>query len=484
MERFVGAIDQGTTGTRFMVFDEEGNVVEQAYEEHKQIYPKPGWVEHDAKEIMTRTRSVIERCQRSLDRKFRSWEIVAVGVTNQRETTVAWNRRTGEPLYNAIVWQDTRTKDICETLPGELIQKKTGLVVNTYFSATKMKWLLNNVIEDSRDVLFGTIDSWLIWNLTKEHVTDYTNASRTMLMDVRKLEWDDEILNIFGIDESMLPDIRSSSEVYGFFEIHGKEVPLCGALGDQQAALFGQACYEKGDAKNTFGTGNFLLMNTGREPAVSNSGLLTTVAYGVEGKKVNYALEGSIAVTGAAVQWLRDNLSIIRTADETEELGKSDNGGVYFVPAFSGLFAPYWDMSARGSLSGLTRFVRKEQIVRAVLESECYQSRDVMEAMEKDCGFSIGDIRVDGGATKNNLLMQLFADISGKRVVRPRVNETTALGAAYAAGLAQGYWKNTEELKKKWREDLTFEPSISTEERDALYHWWKKAVERSKGWLE
>jgi len=484
MESFVGAIDQGTTGTRFMVFDHEGNVVEQAYEEHRQIYPKPGWVEHDPKEIIARTRSVIERCQRSLDRKFREWEIMGVGVTNQRETTVAWNRRTGEPLYNAIVWQDTRTKDICETLPGELIHKKTGLVVNTYFSATKMKWLLDNAIKSDKDALFGTIDSWLIWNLTKEHVTDYTNASRTMLMDIRRLEWDDEILKMLGIRESMLPEIRSSSEVYGFFEINGKEVPLCSALGDQQAALFGQACYGKGDAKNTFGTGNFLLMNTGREPAVSNSGLLTTVAYGVEGRKVNYALEGSIAVTGAAVQWLRDNLGIISTADETETLGNADNGGVYFVPAFSGLFAPYWDMSARGSILGLTRFVRREQIVRAVLESECYQSRDVIEAMETDCCFPMSVIKVDGGATKNNLLMQLFSDIIGKKVIRPKVNETTALGAAYAAGLAQDYWESTQELKENWKEDLSFEPSINEEKRNELYHWWKKAVERSKNWLE
>jgi glycerol kinase len=484
MESFVGAIDQGTTGTRFMVFDHEGNVVEQAYEEHRQIYPKPGWVEHDPREIIERTRSVIERCQKSLDRKFREWEIIGVGVTNQRETTVAWNRRTGEPLYNAIVWQDTRTKDICETLPGEIIQKKTGLVVNTYFSATKMRWLLDNAIKSDKETLFGTIDSWLIWNLTKEHVTDYTNASRTMLMDIRRLEWDDEILKMLGIRESMLPEIRSSSEVYGFFEINGKDVPLCSALGDQQAALFGQACYGKGDAKNTFGTGNFLLMNTGREPAVSNSGLLTTVAYGIEGKKVNYALEGSIAVTGAAVQWLRDNLGIISTADETEALGKVDNGGVYFVPAFSGLFAPYWDMSARGSILGLTRFVRREQIARAVLESECYQSRDVIEAMETDCCFPMSAIKVDGGATKNNLLMQLFADISGKRVVRPKVNETTALGAAYAAGLAQDYWGSTRELKEKWKEDLSFEPSITEEKRNELYHWWKKAVERSKNWLE
>ncbi len=484
MERFVGAIDQGTTGTRFMVFDKEGNVVEQAYEEHQQIYPKPGWVEHDPQEIIDRTRSVIERCQISLNRRFREWEIVGVGVTNQRETTVAWNRRTGKPLYNAIVWQDTRTKDICDKLPAKLIREKTGLAVSTYFSGSKMKWLLDNVIKSREDVIFGTIDSWLIWNLTKEHVTDYTNASRTMLMDIKKLEWDEELLKLFGIDESMLPEIKSSSEIYGFFEMDGKEVPLCGALGDQQAALFGQACYEKGDAKNTFGTGNFLLMNTGKDVAFSDAGLLTTVGYGVEGRNVNYALEGSIAVTGAAVQWLRDNLGIIKTADETESLGNTDNGGVYFVPAFSGLFAPYWDMNARGSILGLTRYVRREQIVRAVLESECYQSRDVIEAMEKDCGFFIKEIKVDGGATKNNLLMQLFADISGKRVIRPKVNETTALGAAYAAGLAQDYWKDTHELKKKWKEDMSFEPTMPEEKKEELYSWWKKAVERSKSWLE
>jgi len=484
MEKFVGAIDQGTTGTRFMVFDKEGNVIEQAYEEHEQIYPEPGWVEHDPKEIIRRTKSVIERCQRSLDRRFREWEIVGIGITNQRETTIAWNRRTGEPLYNAIVWQDTRTKDICDKLPSKIIREKTGLVASTYFSGTKIKWLLDNVIKSREDVIFGTIDSWLIWNLAKEHVTDYTNASRTMLMNIKELEWDEELLALFGIDESMLPEIKSSSEIYGFFEMDGKEVPLCGALGDQQAALFGQACYGEGDAKNTFGTGNFILMNTGRKIAFSDSGLLTTVAYGVEGKRVNYALEGSIAVTGAAVQWLRDNLGIIKTADETESMGKVDNGGVYFVPAFSGLFAPYWDMSARGSILGLTRFVRKEQIVRAVLESECYQSRDVIEAMEKDCGFPMGSIRVDGGATKNNLLMQLFADISGKDVIRPEVNETTALGAAYAAGLAQDYWRDIEELKKIWKEDMRFKPSTSEEKRDELYHWWKKAVERSRNWLD
>ena len=484
MEKFVGAIDQGTTGTRFMVFDYEGNVVDQAYEEHQQIYPKPGWVEHDPNEIIRRTRSVVERCQRSLDRRFKEWEIVGVGITNQRETTVAWNRRTGEPLYNAIVWQDTRTKDICNMFPEGLVRERTGLVVSTYFSATKIKWLLDNVIKSKEDVIFGTIDSWLIWSLTKEHVTDYTNASRTMLMDIKKLEWDGELLELCGVDENMLPEIKSSSEIYGFFEMGGQEVPICGALGDQQAALFGQACYEKGEAKNTFGTGNFLLMNTGRDATFSDSGLLTTVAYGVEGKRVNYALEGSIAVTGAAVQWLRDNLGIIKTADETQILGNVDNGGVYFVPAFSGLFAPYWDMSARGSILGLTRFVRKEQIVRAVLESECYQSRDVIEAMEKDCGFPIKDIRVDGGATKNSLLMQLFADISGNKVIRPKVSETTALGAAYAAGLAQGYWEDTNELKEKWKEDISFEPSISEEKRNELYRWWKKAVEKSKGWLE
>ena len=484
MEKFVGAIDQGTTGTRFMVFNELGEIVEQAYEEHRQIYPNPGWVEHDAEEIIQRTRSVIGRCRSGMDRKFGDWKLVAIGITNQRETTVAWNKKTGKPLYNAIVWQDTRTRDICEKLPEDLIHEKAGLVVNTYFSGTKMRWLLDHAVKDKENTIFGTIDSWLIWNLTKEHVTDYTNASRTMLMNIKSLEWDGDLLEALGVDERMLPEIRSSSEVYGYMEVDGRDVPVCSALGDQQAALFGQACYEEGSSKNTFGTGNFILMNTGKAPTFSDLGLLTTVGYGVEGRRVNYALEGSIAITGAAVQWLRDNLGLIKTADETEVLGNVDNGGVYFVPAFSGLFAPYWDMRARGTLVGLTRFIKKEQIVRAVLEAECYQSRDVMEVMEKDSGMSIGEMKVDGGATKNNLLMQLFADISGKRVVRPKVNETTALGAAYAAGLAQDYWSGLEELKEKWVKDVEFEPSMSKEEREELYRWWKKAVERSKRWFE
>ncbi len=483
MEEFVGAIDQGTTGTRFMVFNRDGEIIEQAYEEHEQIYPHPGWVEHNATEIIDKTKRVMRRCCRGLNKKFDRWNLVAIGITNQRETTIAWNKRTGKPVYNAIVWQDTRTKDICEKLPGELFHEKTGLVVNTYFSATKIKWMLDN-IKDLRDVLFGNIDSWLIWNLTKEHVTDYTNASRTMLMNINSLDWDEELLELLGIDEDKLPEIKSSSEVYGYTELDGVDVPVSSSLGDQQAALFGQTCYGVGNAKNTFGTGNFILMNTGKEPIFSDSGLLTTVAYGIAGKKVNYALEGSIAITGAGVQWLRDNLKIIRRADETEEMGKEGSGGVYFVPAFSGLFAPYWDMNARGVIVGLTRYIKREHIVRAVLESEAFQSRDVIDVMEKDSGIEMKEVKVDGGAVKNNLLMQLVADITGKKVIRPKINETTALGAAYAAGLALDFWCSLDELKKKWKMDLAFEPEIDKGARDELYGWWRKAVERARNWLE
>jgi glycerol kinase len=482
MEEFVGAIDQGTTGTRFMVFNRDCEIVEQAYEEHEQIYPRPGWVEHDPMEIVEKTRGVMKRCCRGLNRKFEVWRMVGIGITNQRETTVAWSKRTGRPLYNAIVWQDTRTKDICERLPRKLFHERTGLVVNTYFSATKIRWILDQ-IEKKGDTIFGNIDSWLIWNLTKEHVTDYTNASRTMLMNIKTLDWDEELLELLGIEGEVLPEIKSSSEVYGFTEIDGREVPVCSALGDQQAALFGQSCYEVGETKNTFGTGNFILMNTGRQPIFSDSGLLTTVAYGI-GKEVNYALEGSIAITGGAVQWLRDNLKIIKRADETEELGKNKSGGVYFVPAFSGLFAPYWDMNARGAILGLTRYTKREHIVRAVLESEAFQSRDVIEVMEGDSKIEMKEVKVDGGAVKNNLLMQLVADITGKRVIRPKINETTALGAAYAAGLAQDFWSGLDELKEKWRVDIVFEPEICEEERDELYRWWKKSVGRAKGWLE
>ena len=508
------AIDQGTTGTRCIVFDRRGQIVAAEYEEHEQIYPQPGWVEHDALEIWDNTRRVITaalaKAQIASGAGAADQAIAGVGITNQRETTVIWDRRTGRPLYNAIVWQCMRTQPLCQRLIDDglegLFRRKTGLPISAYFAGPKIRWLLDHVpgiraAAEAGEALFGTIDTWLIWNLTGgpnggAHVTDPTNASRTMLMNLETLDWDDELLETLGVPRAMLPQIRPSSDAsaYGYTLPTGPlgaDVPVCGDLGDQQAALFGQACYHVGEAKNTYGTGCFALLNTGADLVPSQSGLLTTVAYSLAPGQATYALEGSIAITGAAIQWLRDNLGLIRTAAETETIARSveDAGGCYFVPAFSGLFAPYWDMYARGVIVGLTRYVHKAHIVRATLEAIAYQSRDVMEAMQADAdrqgtGIALSTLKVDGGASVNNFLMQLQADILGVPVVRPTVSETTALGAAYAAGLATGLWSGPDDLRANWSADRTFEPTWSAERREAGYAEWKKAVARTRGWVE
>ncbi|HEX4215748.1 MAG TPA: glycerol kinase GlpK [Candidatus Dormibacteraeota bacterium] len=503
MASYAAAIDQGTTGTRFMVFSHEGAVVSSDYLEHEQIYPRPGWVEHDPMEIWARTQAVITGAMQRAG--IRSSDLVAVGITNQRETALVWERATGRPIHNAVVWQDTRTREICEGLIDQgledRIRERTGLVVATYFSGPKVAWILDHV-EGARaraergELLFGNVDTWLLWWLTGGpdggvHVTDCTNASRTMLMDLRRLEWDEEMLALIRVPRRMLPEIRPSSDpdLYGRTRSGGplgEGVPLCGDLGDQQAAVFGQTCYEPGEAKNTYGTGNFMLLNTGPEVVASKSGLLATVAYGLGGGGPTYALEGSIAVTGAAVQWLRDNLGIIGDAAETEGLASEvdDTGGCCFVPAFSGLFAPHWDMYARGAIVGLTRYVDRRHIARATLEAVCYQSRDVAEAMAADSGIELRTLKVDGGMTRNDFLMQLQADVLGTEVVRPTVSETTALGAAYAAGLAVGFWGNLEELRRNWQVDRTWRPGWSAERRAGGYRTWQKAVERTRGWVE
>ena len=503
MRRYVMAVDQGTTGTRCILFDRLGTVVASHYEEHRQIFPQPGWVEHDPKEIWRRTQAVMVA---ALERgRARPPDIEAVGIANQRESTVVWDRTTGQPYHNAIVWQCTRTQGICQALIDEglqpLIRERTGLVSATYFSGPKLKWLLDKVpglrvAARQGDALFGTIDTWLIWNLTGGtnggvHVTDPTNASRTMLMDLRTLAWDDELLAVLDIPRAMLPEIRPSCDrdprgVTPDGGPVGPGVPVCGVLGDQQAALVGQTCFSPGEAKNTYGTGSFLLMNTGSDPVPSASGLLTTVAYSLEPGRCQYALEGSIAVTGAAVQWLRDGLGIIENAAETEEIAASVDsaGGAYFVPAFSGLYAPHWDMYARGVIVGLTRYVNRAHLVRATLESICFQSGEVLEAMEADAGIELSALKVDGGASANNLLMQLQADILGKTVVRPSIRETTALGAAYMAGLATGYWRDLEDLRRNWEVERTFEPEWTDERRSAKWAGWTKAVARAKGWIE
>ncbi|MEA3339894.1 MAG: glycerol kinase GlpK [Chloroflexota bacterium] len=508
MPKYAAAIDQGTTGTRFMLFDQAGHIVASQYEEHTQIYPRPGWVEHDAGEIWAKTRRVIAGALN--ESGIRPAEIAGIGVTNQRETTVVWDPATGEPLCNAIVWQDTRTRELCQRLISDGLEPtfraKTGLPVATYFSGPKLKWMLDNVPglrekAETGQAIFGNVDTWIIWNLTGgrqggAHITDVTNASRTMLMNLRSLNWDDELLEILSIPRQMLPTVRPSSDpdFYGATRPDGPvggAVPVCGDLGDQQAALFGQTCYAPGEAKNTYGTGCFMLLNTGPEPVPSKSGLLTTVAYGLPSGTA-YALEGSIAITGAAVQWLRDNLGLIQSAAETEAIAQSveDAGGIYFVPAFSGLFAPYWDMDARGVIVGLTRYVNRAHIVRATLEAICYQTRDVLEAMQADAahpsdfGIELTDLKVDGGATVNNFLMQLQADVLGAPVVRPTVHETTALGAAYAAGLATGLWSGQDELRANWSVDRVFEPQWDEARREAAYAGWKKAVKRSRNWVE
>ena len=496
MAQYAAAVDQGTTSTRFMVFDHGGQVVSVDQKEHEQIYPKPGWVEHDAMEIWQRTQEVIRA---GLD-KVKVSDIAAVGVTNQRETTVVWDRTTGRPVYNAIVWQDTRTDTICNELIGDggqdRFRAKTGLPIATYFSGPKIKWILENVDgirekAESGDVVFGNIDTWVIWQLTGGaeggvHVTDVTNASRTMMMSLETLDWDDEILGILGVPRAMLPEIKASSEVYGEAKGDLSGISVAGDLGDQQAALFGQTCFSVGEAKNTYGTGNFLLLNTGNEIVQSKSGLLTTLAYKIGDQPAVYCLEGAIAITGALVQWLRDNLELISSAPEVETLAKTvdDNGGVYFVPAFSGLFAPYWRSEARGVIAGLTRFNTKGHIARAALEATAWQTKEVVEAMNTDSGVDLTSLKVDGGMVENELLMQFQADVLDVPVIRPTVAETTSLGAAYAAGLAVGFWSEVEDLRANWGKDKEWQPQMDPQERDKEYAFWKKAVTRTFDWLD
>ncbi|MEV0293796.1 glycerol kinase GlpK [Nocardia sp. NPDC050710] len=501
MPDLIGAVDQGTTSTRFMVFDRAGTVIARHQLEHEQILPRPGWVEHNPVEIWERTCAVVQTALNA--HGLRAADLAALGVTNQRETTVVWDRHTGRPYYNAIVWQDTRTDRIAadlEARAGDLIRHRTGLPPATYFSGGKLRWILDNVegvraAADRGDALFGTIDSWLLWNLTGGtrggvHVTDVTNASRTMLMDLETLDWDDELLALFDIPRAMLPAIRPSADpdLYGHTVTTGPlaaAVPVAAAVGDQQAAMIGQVCLSAGEAKNTYGTGNFLLLNTGVTPVRSNNGLLTTVCYRFGTEDPVYALEGSIAVTGSAVQWLRDQLGIIQGASQSETLAGEvpDNGGVYFVPAFSGLFAPHWRSDARGAIVGLTRFATNAHIARATLEAICYQTRDVADAMFKDSGVALEVLKVDGGVTANNLCMQIQADVLGVPVSRPVVSETTALGAAYAAGLAVGFWGSAEELRQNWQESQRWHPHWTADQRAAGYEGWGKAVGRTLDWI-
>jgi glycerol kinase len=497
--KYIGAIDQGTTSTRFIIFDKNGKIISVAQKEHEQIYPKPGWVEHDPEEIWRRTQEVIEQAMQS--QSLRPTDLAAIGITNQRETTVVWNRNTGKPVYNALVWQDTRVEDSVAEFSRDggqdRFRTKTGLPLATYFSGLKLRWVLNNIPDvraqaEAGDVLFGNIDTFLLWKLTGGpkggiHVTDVTNASRTQLLNLETLAWDQDILRAFGIPEAMLPQVRSSSEIYGAAQVAPIDgVPIAGLLGDQQAALVGQACFKAGEAKNTYGTGCFLLMNTGAAPVHSKHGLLTTVAYKLGNQPAQYALEGSIAITGALVQWLRDNLGIIGKSSDVEALARTvkDNGGVYFVPAFSGLYAPYWMSTARGVVAGLTRYANKGHLARAVLEATAFQTREVVEAMEMDSGIKLDVLRTDGGMVENNLLMQFQADILNRPVVRPVIRETTALGASYAAGLAVGFFKDTEELRTHWAVDRTWKPEMDQETRDRLYRFWKKAVTRSFDWTD
>lgn len=496
MENYILSIDQGTTSSRAIVFDHDGKEVSVAQKEFTQHYPENGWVEHDANEIWGTTIGVIADALGKAD--INPKQVEGIGITNQRETTVVWDAETGKPIHNAIVWQDRRTASICDQIEEEgykdLIQEKTGLILDAYFSGTKIKWILDNV-EGAREraeegkLRFGTIDSWLIWKLTggEVHVTDYTNASRTMIFNIHDLEWDQELLDILDIPESMLPEAKSSSEVYGEtidYHFFGENVPIAGIAGDQQAALFGQGCYDQGMAKNTYGTGCFLLMNTGDEPVKSENQLLTTIAAGVDGPK--YALEGSIFIAGAAIQWLRDEMNLVEEAPDSEYFANKVDGtdGVYVVPAFSGLGAPYWDMYARGTIIGLTRGTNKDHVIRATLESLAYQTRDVLQAMEADSGINLKELGVDGGAVANDFLMQFQADILGTPVERPEYTETTALGAAYLAGLAIGYWDSKEEVLAKRRVDETFEPEMEEEKKEELYAGWKKAVGRAQDWAE
>ena len=492
MPQYVAAIDQGTTSTRFIIFDHAGRIVAVDQQEHKQIYPRPGWVEHDPLEIWERTQEVMRAAlsQAGID----SSELAAVGITNQRETTVVWEKATGKPVYNAIVWQDTRTDAICNELAKDggqdRLRAKTGLPLATYFSGPKIKWILDNVPSareraENGELLFGNIDTWVIWNLTGAHVTDVTNASRTLLMNLQTLDWDDELLALLEVPRVMLPRIASSSEVYGHARGALGGVPVAGDMGDQHAALFGQTCFLPGEAKNTYGTGCFMLMNTGESPVSSQNGLLTTLAYKIGEQPAVYALEGSIAIAGALVQWLRDNLGLIEKSADVETLAQSvaDSAGMYFVPAFSGLFAPYWRSDARGAIVGMTRYVNKGHIARATLEATAYQTREVLEAMQKDSGVSLKALKVDGGMVFNDLLMQFQADLVNVPVIRPKVAETTALGAAYAAGLAVGFWKNFDELCLNWGRDKEWLPQMDAARREALYSGWKKAVTRTFDWV-
>jgi glycerol kinase len=506
-DTYVGAIDQGTTGTRFMVFDHSGQVVANAYEKHEQIYPEPGWVEHDPVEIWENTQEVVTRALdgAGLDAE----QLDSLGITNQRETTIIWDAASGRPVHNALVWQDRRTTDRVEEIQAEdkveWIREKTGLECDAYFSATKAEWILDNAeplklqssrTQDLRDrardgeLMMGTIDTWLIYKLTGNHITDVSNASRTMLYNIEDLQWDDELLEEFNVPREMVPEVRPSSDenYYGHTDADGflgAEIPVAGALGDQQAALFGQTCFDEGQAKNTYGTGSFFLMNTGNEAVTSDHGLLTTVGFQRSGEDVQYALEGSIFITGAAIEWLED-VDLINNAAQTAELARSvdSTDGVYMVPAFTGLGAPHWDGRARGTIVGMTRGTKKEHIVRATLESIAYQTRDVAEAMEADAGIEMESMRVDGGAVKNNFLCQLQSDIIETEIHRPEVDETTALGSAYAAGLATGYWDNLDELRENWQVDREFSPEMDADEADALYDRWHDAVERSLDWAE
>jgi glycerol kinase len=494
---YILVIDQGTTGSAALLFDELGQVVSSADREIRQIYPQPGWVEHDPVEIFQTSLAVAKEALQNAG--LTTSQVKGLGITNQRETTVVWDRRTGKPVSNAVVWQCRRTAPICEELKqkgmGQPIKDKTGLLVDAYFSATKLRWILDNVPDGQRraqqgDLLFGTVDSWLVWNLTGGvvHITDYSNASRTMLFNIHTLQWDKELLAQLDIPEAVLPKAVPSSQVYGETTaglLGDARVPIAGIAGDQQAALFGQACYEAGMAKNTYGTGSFILLNTGSKPVRSEKGLVTTVAWGLEGK-VTYAMEGSIFITGAAVQWLRDGLRLIKTAAESEPLARSvpDNGGVYFVPAFVGLGAPYWDMYARGAIVGLTRGTTSGHLARATLEAIAYQVRDVADAMGAEAGLKVPLLRVDGGGTANSLLMQFQADILGIPIQLAAIAETTSLGAAYLAGLAVGLWRDTAQLARMWQAAETYEPKMSVDQREGLYAGWKRAVERARGWVE
>ena len=498
MAQYVAAIDQGTTSTRCMIFDHGGQVVAVEQHEHEQIYPQPGWVEHDPKEIWYRTQQVIDGALKKGGVDVS--DIAAVGVTNQRETAVVWDRNTGEPVYNAIVWQDTRTDKIVDELAKDggqdRFRDKTGLPLATYFSGPKIRWILENVDgaaekAEAGDLCFGNIDTWVIWNLTGGtdggvHVTDVTNASRTLLMDLNTLQWDEEICSIIGVPTSVLPEIRSSSEVYGEATGSLGGIPVAGDLGDQQAATFGQVCFDVGDAKNTYGTGNFMLLNTGTEAVPSKSGLLTTVCYKIGDQAPVYALEGSVAITGALVQWLRDNLGMIQNSAEVEALARTveDNGGIYIVPAFSGLFAPYWKSNARGVIAGLTRYVNKGHFARAALEATAWQSREILDAMNNDSGVELKEMKVDGGMVVNELLMQFQADVLGVPVIRPAVAETTSLGAAYAAGLATGFWNEIDDLRDNWAKDKEWTPQMDPDRREKEYAQWKKAVSRTFDWLD